>query len=69
MISDSKSQLRCLTHLMGALKSTKEISKESYDTFTTKCAIYATKLLKRPTQCRAVVQCSYLFWTKVKERI
>ena len=35
---------------------------ENHDTVTTKCALYASRLLKKPDQCLAVQLCSHLFW-------
>ncbi|KAG5461244.1 MAG: vacuolar protein sorting-associated protein 35-domain-containing protein [Olpidium bornovanus] len=61
-ISESKAQFTAMTLLIGALQSTSVFSTDNYDTLITKCALHASKLLKKPDQCRAVYLCSHLFW-------
>jgi len=36
--------------------------EENYDILITKSALYSSKLLKKPDQCRAIYMCSHLFW-------
>lgn len=48
--------------IANALHSTRNFSKENYDTLITKCAQYGSKLLKKPDQCRAVYLASHLWW-------
>lgn len=38
-------------------------SEEHHDPLRTQCALAASKLLKKPDQCRGVMVCSNLFWT------
>lgn len=68
-ISDSRSQYQAICIFAGALQSSRNFSKESYDTLVSKCALYGSKLLKRPDQCRAVYMCSHLWWaTEIQAR-
>lgn len=36
---------------------------ENADPIRTQCTLAASKLLKKPDQCRGVVLCSHLFWS------
>ena len=38
-------------------------SEENHDPLRTQCALAASKLLKKPDQCRGVQVCSHLFWS------
>lgn len=61
-ISDSRAQFQAVCVIANALHSTRNFSKENYDTLITKCAQYGSKLLKKPDQCRAVYLASHLWW-------
>ncbi|EGX54253.1 Vacuolar protein sorting-associated protein 35 [Orbilia oligospora] len=61
-ISDSRAQFQAVCVISGALHSTRNFSKENYDTLITKCALHGSKLLKKPDQCRAVYLASHLWW-------
>ncbi|PUU78726.1 vacuolar protein sorting-associated protein 35 [Tuber borchii] len=61
-ISDSRAQFQAVCVIANALHSTRNFSKENYDTLITKCAQYGSKLLKKPDQCRAVYLVSHLWW-------
>lgn len=37
--------------------------EENHEPLRTQCALAASKLLKKPDQCRAVGVCSHLFWS------
>jgi vacuolar protein sorting-associated protein 35 len=43
-------------------------TEENYETLTTKTALYAARLLKKPDQCRAVYMVSHLFWAPGSEQ-
>jgi vacuolar protein sorting-associated protein 35 len=62
-ISDSKAQFQAVCILAGALHDSRGFSRENYDTLITKCVLHASKLLKKPDQCRAVYSASHLWWT------
>lgn len=62
-ISDSKAQLAAITLIVGTLEQINCFSEENSDPLKTQCALAASKLLKKPDQCRGVALCSYLFWT------
>ena len=61
-IADSKAQLAAITLIIGTLQTMRVFGSENQDTLTTKCALYSSKLLKKPDQCSAVQLCSHLFW-------
>ncbi|KAJ3365738.1 Vacuolar protein sorting-associated protein 35 [Allomyces javanicus] len=66
-ISDSRHQFLALTAIVNALLECSVFAVDNYDTLATKCTLHASRLLKRPDQCRAVIQCSHLFWPQHKE--
>lgn len=37
--------------------------EENHEPLRTQCALAASKLLKKPDQCRAVSTCAHLFWS------
>lgn len=61
-ISDSKAQFQAVCVIANALHQTRNFGKENYDTLITKCALHASKLLRKPDQCRAVYLASHLWW-------
>ncbi|KAK4150060.1 vacuolar protein sorting-associated protein 35 [Chaetomidium leptoderma] len=61
-VSDSKAQFQAVCVLSSALHRTRNFGKENYDTLITKCAQHASKLLRKPDQCRAVYLASHLWW-------
>ncbi|KAI9138076.1 vacuolar protein sorting-associated protein 35 [Paraphysoderma sedebokerense] len=66
-VSDSYSQFTAITLIIGSLQSSTVFSFDNYDTLITKCTLHASKLLKRPDQCRGVTLCSHLFWQNHQE--
>ncbi|XP_073847876.1 vacuolar protein sorting 35 isoform X1 [Musca autumnalis] len=65
-ISDSKAQLAAITLIMSTLEQMKCFGEENADPLRTNCALAASKLLKKPDQCRGVVACAALFWSGKK---
>ena len=61
-ISDSKAQFAAITYIVSALQQFTCFGKENYDTLISKATQHSAKLLKKTDQCRAVAQCSHLFW-------
>ncbi|KAL8301509.1 hypothetical protein RB593_000357 [Gaeumannomyces tritici] len=61
-VSDSKAQFQAVCVLASSLHQTRNFGKENYDTLITKCAQHASKLLRKPDQCRAVYLASHLWW-------
>ncbi|KAK9468248.1 vacuolar protein sorting-associated protein 35 [Lipomyces arxii] len=61
-LTDSRSQFQSLSVIAGALHGTRNFTKESYETLITKNALFGSKLLKKPDQCRAVYFASHLWW-------
>ena len=62
-ISDSKAQLAAITLIVGTLEQICCFSEENAEPLRTQCALAASKLLKKPDQCRGVTTCSHLFWS------
>ncbi|XP_033755226.1 vacuolar protein sorting-associated protein 35-like [Pecten maximus] len=62
-ISDSKAQLAAITLIIGTLEQMACFGEENHEPLRTQCALAASKLLKKPDQCRGVMTCSHLFWS------
>ncbi|XP_055537816.1 vacuolar protein sorting-associated protein 35 isoform X1 [Wyeomyia smithii] len=62
-ISDSKSQFAAITLIVSTVEQMTCFSEENAEPLRTNCALAASKLLKKPDQCRAVVTCASLFWS------
>ena len=62
-ISDSRAQLAAMSLMIGTLEQTSCFSEDNHDPLRTQCALAASKLLKKPDQCRGVMVCSQLFWS------
>uniref|UniRef100_A0A6M2DK37 Vacuolar protein sorting-associated protein 35 n=1 Tax=Xenopsylla cheopis TaxID=163159 RepID=A0A6M2DK37_XENCH len=62
-ISDSKAQLAAITLIMSSLEQIDCFGDDNSEPLRTQCALAASKLLKKPDQCRAVALCSHLFWS------
>ncbi|CAK7267731.1 retromer complex subunit Vps35 [Sporothrix epigloea] len=61
-VSDSKAQFQAVCAIASTLHQTRNFGRENYDTLITKCAQHASKLLRKPDQCRAVYLVSHLWW-------
>ncbi|KAH3666567.1 hypothetical protein WICMUC_005636 [Wickerhamomyces mucosus] len=61
-ISDSRLQYQSIVSIIGVLQQTRNFTRENYDTLITKTALYGSKLLKKPDQCRSVYFASHLWW-------
>lgn len=68
-ISDSRAQLQSITTIIGQLQHAKVFTKDSYDTLSTKAALHAAKLLKKPHQSMAVQVASHLWWQAPAEPV
>ena len=62
-ISDSKAQLAAISLIIGTLEQMSCFGVENHEPLRTQCALAASKLLKKPDQCRGVSTCSHLFWS------
>jgi vacuolar protein sorting-associated protein 35 len=60
-ITDSKTQVRSLTAIVGSLLNCRNFTEEDYEALITKAAQYANRLLKKPDQSRMITLCSHLF--------
>ncbi|KAI3613893.1 hypothetical protein CBS9595_004070 [Malassezia furfur] len=61
-ISDSRAQLQAIGLIIGTLYKARVFAPDTYDTLSTKAALYSAKLLKRPHQAAAVMMASHLWW-------
>lgn len=48
---------------MSSLEQIDCFGDDNSEPLRTQCALAASKLLKKPDQCRAVALCSHLFWS------
>ncbi|BFZ13558.1 hypothetical protein BsWGS_16597 [Bradybaena similaris] len=62
-ISDSKAQLSAITLIIGTLEQMSCFGEDNQEPLFTQCALAASKLLKKPDQCRGVAISSHLFWS------
>ncbi|XP_059480904.1 vacuolar protein sorting-associated protein 35 isoform X2 [Neocloeon triangulifer] len=62
-ISDSKAQLCAITLIIATIEQMACFDEENHAPLRTQCALAASKLLKKPDQCRGVSACSHLFWS------
>ncbi|XP_064640905.1 vacuolar protein sorting-associated protein 35-like [Lineus longissimus] len=62
-ISDSKAQLAAITLIISTFERMSCFGEENHEPLRTQCALAASKLLKKPDQCRGVCVCSHLFWS------
>lgn len=62
-ISDSKAQLAAITLIIATFEQMSCFNEENHEPLRTQCALAASKLLKKPDQCRGVAICSHLFWS------
>ena len=49
--------------IIGTFEKTSCFTEENHEPLRTQCALAASKLLKKPDQCRGVSVCSHLFWS------
>ncbi|CAH8268240.1 unnamed protein product [Arabidopsis lyrata] len=68
-ISDSKAQVTALRLIIGTLQRMRVFNVENRDTLTHKATGYSARLLRKPDQCRAVYECSHLFWADECENL
>lgn len=61
-ISDSKAQFISINYIVALLQVFTVFGQENYDTLISKATQHCAKLLKKTDQCRAVYNCSHLFW-------
>ncbi|GAB6026743.1 Vacuolar protein sorting-associated protein 35 [Chamberlinius hualienensis] len=62
-ISDSKAQLAAITLIISIVEQTKCFGEENHEPLRSQCARTASKLLKKPDQCRGVGTCAHIFWS------
>ena len=55
-ISDSRAQLAAISLIIGTFQQMSCFSDENHDPLRSQCALAAAKLLKKPDQCRGVLQ-------------
>jgi len=62
-ISDSRAQFAAVILLVSTIEHCRCFSEESHAPLRTQCAHAASRLLKKPDQCRAVAHVAHLFWS------
>lgn len=63
-ISDSRAQSNAINYIVASLHHFTVFGDENYDTLVSKATQHCAKLLKKTDQCRAVYNCSHLFWSE-----
>lgn len=61
-IVESSAQFNTIQLIIGTLHQFPIFTEENYETLITKTALYASRLLNKEDQCRAVYKVSHLFW-------
>jgi vacuolar protein sorting-associated protein 35 len=67
-ITDSKNRFEAITYITGTLQRLTVFDKENYDTLISKATLHSAKLLRKTDKCRAVYNCSHLFWPEEEEK-
>lgn len=62
-ISDSKAQFAAITLIIATFEQMNCFGEENAEPVRNQCALYASKLLRKPDQCRGVATCSHIFWS------
>lgn len=62
-ISDSREQVAALNLVIGCIERMSSLGDENHATLRSKCAVAASRLLKKPDQCRCVSLSAHLFWS------
>ena len=61
-VSDQRHLVTALHSIIGTLQRCHVLGPENRDVLVFNAAAYASKLLKRSDQCKAVCSCSHLYW-------
>lgn len=62
-ISDSKAQLAAITLIIATFEQMSCFCEENAEPIRNQCVLYASKLLRKPDQCRGIAICSHIFWS------
>ena len=62
-ISDSREQVAALNLIVGSIEQLSCLSEDNHAALRSKCAVAASRLLKKPDQCRCVGLSAHLFWS------
>lgn len=68
-VSDSKSQLDSITLIIATLEKLTSLSEENFSPLATKCALVASKLVRKQDQARGVCLCACIFWANQKNTL
>lgn len=61
-ISESREQVQGLTLLIATIQQIDQLPEESHEPLRNQCALYASKLIKRPDQARMICLVARLYW-------
>ena len=61
-ITESRTQFAAIQLIMSSLQKMTCFTSESHEPLRNQCALFSSKLFKKPDQARAVVQCAHLHW-------
>ena len=66
-LSDSDLKVNSITLIISTLSNLKALSEENFSTLAENAAQFCSKLLKKPDQCKAILQCSHMFDSRSSE--
>eukprot|EP00040_Diaphanoeca_grandis_P038957 m.257797 g.257797 ORF g.257797 m.257797 type:complete len:803 (-) comp35728_c0_seq1:446-2854(-) len=61
-VSDSKSQLDSITLIIATLEKLTSLEEDNFAPLASKCAVVASKLVRKQDQARGVCLCASIFW-------
>ncbi|CAD5212147.1 unnamed protein product [Bursaphelenchus okinawaensis] len=61
-LTESRVQAHCLSQMIGTVQALHNVKEENHETLRNQCAMYASKLLKKADQAKALCSASHLFW-------
>ncbi|KAI6188356.1 Vacuolar protein sorting-associated protein 35 [Aphelenchoides besseyi] len=61
-LSESRIQIHCLNQMIGTVQQIRGLLDENHGPLQNQCAMYATRLLKKPDQARALCLVAHLCW-------
>jgi vacuolar protein sorting-associated protein 35 len=66
-LTESRVQVHSLSTMIGTVQQIFGLADENHEPLRNQCAMYASRLLKKPDQARSLCMASHLFWhTKLK---
>ena len=64
-LANTEAKFKTITLIIGTLQKTTFFSPDNYETLITNAAQYCAKLLKRQDQCKALLMCTHMFYSRL----